>query len=78
MRPNTIEWKSGDIVIHARDAKEHRMLRKVKAVRGDQVYTEWAFPEELQFAWANRKLWPCPMKDLHDPKRYGISKRKAA
>jgi len=71
MRPNRKAWNVGDIVIHANEAKETKMLRVVTWVNGDLIGTEYAHPEMLPLKYALKKfrdlnIW------LHDPKRYDV------
>jgi len=79
-RPNRRQWQVGDLVIHDRDAKEHRMLRVVVAeLPGGALRTVFAFRNELPESW-RRKVYECSQRELHDPKRFGISlsERRAA
>ena len=71
-RPNRRELKRGDVVIHDRDAKEHRMLRVVVAINDRGVVrTVFQHKNELPEHWRNRVFYDLP-KYLHDPKRFGV------
>lgn len=63
----------GDLVIHANDAKEHRMVRVVVALLPDgRVRTVFNFKKELPENWRNRveRVWP---SKLRNPRSFGIS-----
>jgi len=75
---NRKRWHEGDLVIHARDARERRMLRVVIAVLPDgRVRTVFAHRPELPAAWRRRVFVDRP-EMLHDPRRYQISMRRRA
>jgi len=80
-RANRKPWQVGDLVIHDRDAKEHCMLRVVVAELPDGVLrTVFAFRNELPESW-RRRVFECSPRELHDPRRFGLSctkKRRAA
>jgi len=79
-RCNRKTWQIGDLVIHDRDAKEHRMLRVVVArLPGGEIRTVFAFRHELPESWRRRVSNDRP-ESLHDPRRFHIStaKRRAA
>jgi len=71
-KANTHPWKPGDIVIHDREAKEHRMLRVVTFVRKDGVcLTKYAYPKELPIRYRSKTFYD-RTEYLHNPKRFGI------
>ena len=71
-RANQKQWKHGDLVIHDREAKEHKMLRVVTFVREDGVCrTQYAYPKELPQRYRNKVFYD-KSEYLHDPKRFGI------
>jgi len=75
-RANRKKWKVGDLVIHDRDAKEQRMLRVVVAVLGGGwVRTVFHDRSELPANWRGR-VFLDRMEELHDPRRFHISKPK--
>jgi len=77
-RPNRKSWNVDDLVIHARDAKERRMLRVVIAVLPDgRIRTVFAHRPDLPEAWRRRVFVDRPA-DLHDPRRYRISMSRMA
>ena len=66
--PNTVSWKSGDVVVHDADAKQPAMLRVVVGVRrrDDHAYTRYLYGHvEKQVYCDHREL-------LHDPARFGL------
>jgi len=73
---NRKSWQIGDLVIHDRDAKEHRMLRVVVArLPGGEIRTVFAFRHELPESWRWRVFHDRP-EHLHDPRRFHISTAK--
>jgi len=76
-RASRKQWKVGDLVIHDRDAKEQRMLRVVVAVLdGGWVRTVYQHRSQLPASWRGR-VFLDRMRDLHDPYRFGLSKRRS-
>ena len=72
MRRNQHQWVKDDLVIHANESKETKMLRTVVRVDGDKVFTRYAFPELLPASWMSREM--CDLNYwLHDPKNFHIS-----
>jgi len=70
---NRRQWQVGDLVIHAGEAKERRLLRVVVARLPDgRLRTVYQFKKELPEAWAKRVMPEWPQR-LLDPKRFGIS-----
>jgi len=73
---NRRHWQIGDLVIHDRDAKEHRMVRVVVAQLPDgELRTVYKFRAELPESWRGRVFHDRP-ESLLDPRRFGISKRR--
>lgn len=78
-RPNRKQWRRNAIVIRDRDAKEHRMLRRITGFRRRfdgalLAITAFAFPDELPEHWRGRTDI-CELGQLHDPRRYGMKIR---
>lgn len=69
--PNLIHWKTGDLVIHDKDAKNAEYLMVVTGFTRDG----W-----VKTRYVNRtgksKMYTNPMTVLHDPKRFNIPTEK--
>lgn len=75
-KPNEINWKVGDIVIHDADAKKEEMLMKV--IRIIKTLKKTIYETKL-FNYPNKKFMNSKenrylnkKECLHDPKRFGI------
>jgi len=77
MQLNKKVWGIDDLVIHAHEAFEEKMVRVVfKVEEGGKVWTRYAFPELLPLNWAGREM--CDLNYwLLDPKRFGLSHGRA-
>ena len=67
-RPNQHLWEIDDLVIHARDAKEHRMLHRVVAFSDGR--------REVSSLWCQKRHGRCPLGVcIHDEcdRRYRCS-----
>lgn len=68
--PNTIHWKTGDIVIHDKDAKcDHMLMRVIGYTRDGLCKTEYV--EQTK----RRTIYENEIKFLHDPNRPDIKAR---
>lgn len=81
--PNRRQWQRGDLVIHDRDAKEHRLIRVVVArLPGGLLQSVYAFRKELPDNWSARhKVFTDRPEYLLDPKRFRLTtkpRRRAA
>jgi len=76
-RPNTIDWPNGSLVIHARDAKEVRMVRIVIG-RTDTglIRTRYAHPRLLPPDWRRRVMHDRKEYLLH-PRRFRLSVKRS-
>lgn len=67
--PNTIDWKTGDVVIHDTDAKKkHMLMRVIKVQKNGLIVTKYITPP----SYDKRNRWKNDKKFLHDPARFGI------
>lgn len=82
-KPNEIDWKIGDIVIHDSDAKEEHMLMKVIEYTKDGLIKTELIDHYMGRSRDYHK--PLPKKErvfvndkkyLLDPKRFGIDTSK--
>ena len=73
-KPNVIQWKVGDLVLHDCDAKEGRMLMRVVGfTRNGLVRTAYVDSElQRQWGWPPRSRLINRMVVLHDPARFGV------
>lgn len=67
---NTQRWITGDLVIHAADAKKPEMLLRVQGYSPQGlVVTRYVHPHHLP--GMNRRM-EFPLEDLLDPKQFNI------
>ena len=72
-KPNTIDWKVGDIVIHDADAKKPRMLMLVIRVqKNGLIVTEYIDENIRRLCLFLQTKYKNDKKFLHDPKIFGI------
>jgi len=65
-KPNTIDWKVGDIVIHDADEKNSSMLMEVNDLYCGQYRTSYINRKgSVPFYWNLKEV-------LHDPARFDI------
>jgi len=74
--PNTIKWKTGDIVIHDADAKSEEMLMVVLGYRCDGNICETVYLRPCSRDSITRRLvFSNEIQHLHDPARFGLKGR---
>lgn len=67
-KPNKIQWRRGDIVIHDADAKEPKMLMRVVGFTRDRDLVKTQYIDKSH----KRTVWKNPMESLHDPVQFGL------
>ena len=71
MKPNKIDWKVGDIVIHDADAKREDLLMKVIKVELLGITTQYV--DKTKYG---HQYYLNDKKYLHDPKRFNLNVSK--
>ena len=71
-KPNKIDWKVGDIVIHDADAKREDLLMKVIKVELSGITTQYV--DKTKYG---NQYYLNVKKYLHDPQRFGLTNAKS-